>query len=143
MWYHCHRLRQRIFPKNVREKYVDTLVDNRFFVFCESVKPDTLKRRWMTLKHTLVQDFTSPMQTLASDETLSLIYPIFSKLSAVIFSLTCFNCRLRLWFFYHKENRNSSKKQTETLDMLIHILSKGPTITNFDFDHAASVWASI
>ena len=61
---------------------IDTICEH----FCESVKPDTLKREWMTLKHTLVQDFTSPtevMQTLASDETLSLIYPTFSKLSAV------------------------------------------------------------
>ena len=61
---------------------IDTICEH----FCESVKPDTLKREWLTLKHTLVQDFTSPtevMQTLASDETLSLIYPDFSKLSAV------------------------------------------------------------
>ena len=61
---------------------IDTICEH----FCESVKPDTLKREWMTLKHTLVQDFTSPtevMQTLASDETLSLLYPTFSKLSAV------------------------------------------------------------
>ena len=82
------------------------------------------------------------MQTLASDETLSLIYPTFSKLSAVGPSLTCFDCRLRMWFFYHKEDKNCTKKQTETLDMLIHISSEGPTIANFDFDHAASVWAS-
>ena len=69
---------------------IDTICEH----FCESVKPDTLTREWMTLKHTLVQDFTSPtevMQTLASDETLSLIYP---KTLCSGPSLTCFDCRL-------------------------------------------------
>ena len=61
---------------NYGAKDIDTICEH----FCESVKLDTFKREWMTLKHTLVQDFTSPtevMQTLASDETLRLFHLTF------------------------------------------------------------------
>ena len=118
---------------------IDTICEH----FRESVKPDTLKREWMTLKHTLVQDFTSPtevMQTLASDETLTLRFQKFCSGP----SLTCFDYRLRTWFFSIERIKTvpRNRLKTETLDMLIRISSKGPTIANYDFDHSASVLAS-
>lgn len=83
---------------------------NEIDTICEhynvTVNPDTLKREWMTLKHTLVQDFSSTkqvMQTLASDKTLSLLYPTFSKLSAMALVIPVY-CRLRTWVFHHQEN---------------------------------------
>ena len=32
--------------------------------------------------------------------------------------------------------------KTQTLDMLIRISSEGPELNDFDFEHAATVWAS-
>lgn len=115
--------------------------------FCKSVKPDTLKREWMTLKHTLVQDFTSStevMQKLASDETLSLLYPTFSKLSAValVLPISTADCEHGFSTIKRIKTVPRNRLKTETLDKLVHISSEGPTIANFDFDHAASVWAS-
>ena len=115
---------------------IDTICEH----FCESVKPDTLKVEWMTLKHTLVQDFTTPtevMQTLASDETLRLLYPTFSKLP-----VSTADCERGFSTIKRIKTVPKNRLKTETLDRLIRISSEGSTTAQFDFDHAASVWAS-
>ena len=101
----------------------------------------------MTLKHILVQDFSSTvedMQTLASDETLSSLYPSFSKLSAVALVLPVSTADCERGFSTLKRIKTAPRNRlkTETLDMLIRISSEGPNNTSFNFDHAASVWAS-
>ena len=56
----------------------------------------------MTLEHTLVQDFSSTMevmQTLTSDRTLSSLYSLFSKLSAVALVTPVFTADCEHGFF--------------------------------------------
>ena len=64
------------------DSYVDTICKH----FSDSVRPDTLQAKWITLKHVLVKEFHTSvevMQTVASDDTLFSLYPSFSKLSSV------------------------------------------------------------
>ena len=88
---------------------IDTICEH----FCESVKPDTLKREWMTLKHTLVQDFTSPTEVMQTLATLRLFHTTFSQPSAVALVLPVLTADCERGFFYHKEDKNCTKKQTE------------------------------
>ena len=135
------------FPETEFNNYGANDIDAISEHFSVSAKPDTLKREWMTLKHILVQDFSSTvevMQTLASDETLSSLYPSFSKLSAVALVLPVSTADCERGFSTLKRIKTAPRNRlkTETLDMLICISSEGPNNTNFNFDHAASVWAS-
>ena len=104
--------------------------------FSVSAKPDTLKREWMTLKHILVQDFSSTvevMQTLALDETVSSLYPSFSKLSAMALVLPVSTADCERGFSTLKRIKTAPRNRlkTETLDMLIRISSEGPNNINF------------
>ena len=85
--------------------------------FNVSVKPDALKSEWMTLKHVLGRDFTTTvkvMQTLASDDTLSSLYPSFSKLSSValVLPVSTADCE-RLKMFKGIRNNRKSKQTSE------------------------------
>ena len=112
-----------------------------------TVNPDTLKREWMTLKHTLVQDFSSSkqvMQTLASDKTLSSLYPSFSKLTAMalVVLVSTADCKRGFSTIKRIKIAPRNRLKTETLDMLVCISSEGPDSMDFNFYHAACVWAS-
>ena len=115
--------------------------------FSVSLKTDALKIEWLTLRHVLVQDFSSTtevMQTLSSDETLSTLYPTFSELSSValVLSVSTADCERGFSTLKRIKTAPRNRLKTDTLDMLIHISSEGPESTKFDFDHAATVWAS-
>ena len=87
------------------------------------MKPDTLKGEWMTLKHVLVKDFTTTvevMQTLASDDTLSSLYPAFSKLSlmALVLPVSITDCERGFSTLKRIKNAPRNRLKTRTLDML-------------------------
>ena len=121
--------------------YGDSDVDTICKHFSVSVRPDTLKAEWITLKHVLVKDFHTTvevMQTLASDDTLS------SKLSSVALILPVSTADCERGFSTLKRIKTAPRNRfkTQTLDMLIRISSEGPEITKFNFDNAAVVWSS-
>ena len=111
------------------------------------MKPDTLKAEWITLKHVLVKDFHTTvevMQTLASDDTLSSLYPSFLKLSSVAFILpvSIADCKRDFSTLKRTKTAPRYRLKTQTLDMLIRISSEKSEITKFNFDNAATVWGS-
>ena len=121
---------------------IDIIVD-RFKV---SVKQETLQSEWMTLKHVLVHDFNTTnhvMQALASDETLSSLYPSLRSYRALLLFYLC-RQRTVKGVLTLKRIRTAPRNRlkTQTLDKLIRISSEGPEPTDFNFDHAATVWAS-
>ena len=112
--------------------------------FSVSLKPDQIKTEWMTLKHVLVKDFTTTievMQALASNVTLSSLYPSFSMLSSVALILPVSSER---GFSTLKRIKTAPRNRlkAQALDRLIRISSEGPRISEFNFDHAATIWAS-
>ena len=127
--------------------YGDSDIDTICKHFSVSVKPDTLKAEWMTLKHVLVKDFNTTveaMQTLASDDILSSFYPAFSKLSSIALILPVSTAHCERGFSTLKRIKTAPRNRlkTQTLDMLIHTSSEGSEITKFNFDHAVTVWGS-
>ena len=87
-------------PQSDFNTYGDSDVDTICKHFSVSVKPDTLKAEWITLKHVLVKNFhttVEAMRPLASDDTS--FFPSFSKLSlvALILPVSTADCEKRFF----------------------------------------------
>ena len=120
----------QLLAENEFNKYGANEIDTICEHYNVTVNPDKLKREWMTLTHTLVQDFSSTkqvMQTLALDETLPSLYPTFSKLSAIPVSTA--DCERGFSTVKGIKTAPRNRLKTETLDMLIRISSEGPDST--------------
>lgn len=181
---------KQAFQKNVREKYLDALVDNlenrfsdsgvlRAFAsifsaekaikvqsdcfnsygdseveilstqFTHTVVKERLQQEWSCFKHILVSDFkeqsTKNLMLIVSEDTsFSSLYPSLSYLAsiALILPLSTADCERGFSTLKRIKTDARNRLKTDTLDKLIRLSSEGPSMSEFNFDRAATLWSS-
>lgn len=117
--------------------------------FTTTVVKDTLLQEWACFKHLLVAEFKEMsirdiMSTLSANATISSLYPTLSKLAsiALIVPVSTADCERGFSTMNRIKTDSRNRLKTGTLDKLIRLSSEGPELDRFDFERAASIWAS-
>ena len=117
--------------------------------FTVTVVNETLFQEWSCFKHLLLAEFKEmsieeTMSTLSAHSSFSSLYPTLSKLAsiALIIPVSTADCERGFSTINRIKTDSRNRLKTETLDKLIRLSVEGPELDQFDFEQAASLWAS-
>ena len=129
--------------------YGDSELDVLTKHFSHTVTKERLLQEWTCFKHILVSEFKdfsarNVMLLMSRDSSFSTLYPTLSYLASItiILPISTADCERAFSTLKRVETDARNRLKTETLDKLIRLSTEGPSMTEFDFDKAATLWSS-
>lgn len=117
--------------------------------FTTTVANEILLQEWSCFKHLLIAEFKEVstrdvMSTLSANTTFSSLYPTLSKLAsiALVVPVSTADCERGFSTMNRIKTDPRNRLKTDTLDKLIRLSSEGPELDQFNFERAATLWAS-
>ena len=130
------------------EQYGNNAISSIAAHFSTTVDSQRLQLEWMRFKHILLTQFSEMpenevMAVISSDSSYSSLYPYIPKIASIALTLpvSTADCERGFSMMNRIKTDQRSRLKTSTLDKLIRLSSEGPSMDNFDYDAAVSLWA--
>lgn len=107
-------------------------------------------QEWESLKRLFVNNFSNKTMRqmtslLGTDSSLQDMYPNLSKLASIaaLIPVSTAECERSFSTMNRVKTKLRNRMKTSTLDSLIRICMEGTPLTQFNFERAADIWASL
>lgn len=113
------------------------------------ISKGALWSEWVSLKHMISSTYRNTMRSmlklLASNSTLQIMYPQFSKLACIALVIPVSTAECKRSFSAMKRIKTDLRNRllTENLNHLMRISIEGPLIDEFDFEQALELWGAM